>query len=200
MVERMLEVAGRLFARHRFHEVRMEDVCAEVGVGKGTLYRHFKDKEELYLALLRRAGEQINRRLEEALAPVAGTVARLTALVETVIAFFDEQPHLFDLVQRAEVLRSHDFPWKHTREEMIRRVTNLLRAAQEEGEFVVIDVELAALMLLGGLRSVIRFGPRPRPADLAQRIVTSFLDGAARAGKRSAAGPKRRNGAYQSAV
>ena len=36
-----------------------------------------------------------------------------------------------------------------------------------------------ALMLLGGLRSVVRLGKQPRPRDLAQRIVDDFLDGAA---------------------
>jgi hypothetical protein len=34
-------------------------------------------------------------------------------------------------------------------------------------------------MLMGGLRSVMRFGARPRPADLARRVVDSFLAGAA---------------------
>jgi AcrR family transcriptional regulator len=189
----MLEVAGRLFATHRYHEVRMEDICAEVGVGKGTLYRHFKDKEELYLALLRKAAEQIDQRIDEALAPVEGVVARLESLVETIVEFFDEQPHLFDLIQRAEVLRSQDFPWQHAREEMLQRVTGLFAEGRRKGEFVIADPDLAALMLLGGLRSVIRFGKHPRPADLARRVVANFLKGAA-------SGARRRNGAYQSAM
>jgi AcrR family transcriptional regulator len=200
VLDRMLEVAGRLFATHRYHEVRMDDICAEVGVGKGTLYRHFKDKEELYLALLRRAAEQINRRLEEALAPIKGVVAKLEVLVETVLGFFDDQPHLFDLIQRAEVLRGHDFPWKHAREEMLQRVNGLFDEARQKGEFVIADPELAALMLLGGLRSVIRFGKRPRPPDLARRLVANFLEGAARKEKRAGSGPRRRNGAYQPAM
>jgi hypothetical protein len=35
------------------------------------------------------------------------------------------------------------------------------------------------LLLGGGLRSVIRFGSQPRPADVVRRIVDCFLDGAA---------------------
>jgi len=38
--------------------------------------------------------------------------------------------------------------------------------------------ETAALMLLGGLRSVIRFAQPPRPPHLAEQIVDNFLDGA----------------------
>jgi AcrR family transcriptional regulator len=178
----------------------MDDICAEVGVGKGTLYRHFKDKEELYLALLRKAAGQINRRLDEALAPVEGVVAKLETLAATVIAFFDEQPHLFELIQRAEVLSSHDFPWKQAREEMRQRVLGLFAEARRKGEFVIGDPNLAALMLLGGLRSVFRFGRRPRPADLARRLVASFLAGAVRGEKPAAARPRRPNGAYEPVV
>ena len=53
--EKILAAAAQLFATHRFHEARMEDIAALAEVGKGTLYRYFKDKEELYLALLQRA-------------------------------------------------------------------------------------------------------------------------------------------------
>ena len=35
----------------------MEDIADLAEVGKGTLYRYFKDKEELYMALLSRVTE-----------------------------------------------------------------------------------------------------------------------------------------------
>ena len=38
-------------------------------------------------------------------------------------------------------------------------------------------------LFLGSLRSVVRFGTRPRPADLARRIIDVFLKGAAVSGK-----------------
>ena len=42
------------------------------------------------------------------------------------------------------------------------------------------DPDIMVPMLLGGLRSIIRFGDRPRPPDLARRIVKNFLEGAGR--------------------
>src|SRR5437870_11526186 len=98
----MLNAAARLFAAQRYHQVRMEDIAAEAGVGKGTLYRYFRDKEELYLALLARASTQILQRLEETIAHAAGARARLRAVVAGIVTFFDEQPHFLDLIQRAE--------------------------------------------------------------------------------------------------
>ena len=175
--DRMIDAAGRLFGTQRFHEVRMEDIAAEAEVGKGTIYRYFSDKEELYLALLARSSKQLLDRLEVDIGQVEGPRARLKVIVAAIIAFFDEQPHLLDLIQRAEVLRGPNFPWQKTRDQLLRLVLNLFEDARAQGEFVIRDPDLAVLMLLAGLRGVIRFGKRPRPRDLARRIVDAFLQG-----------------------
>jgi AcrR family transcriptional regulator len=179
-MDKMLDAAGRLFGSQRFHEVRMEDIAAEAEVGKGTLYRYFSDKEELYLMLLERSSRQFMERLRTEKAKAVDPQAQLQAVVAAVIAFFDEHPHLFDLIQRAEVLRRPDraSPWQETREELLRLLRELLQEGKRQGKFDIRDPELVALLLLGGLRSVIRFGDQPRPRDLAHRVVGAFLPAA----------------------
>lgn len=175
--EKILNVAVRLFATHRFHEARMEDISAAASVGKGTLYRYFKDKEELYLALLERASIQMEERLHAA---VEGTcpVRKLEAITATILNYFEENPHVFDLIQHAEALQRPDkpFPWK-ARWVSIELTTQVILEGQKAGLFRVEDPSLAVLMLLGGLRAVLRFGEKPRPANLVQRIVEDFLKG-----------------------
>jgi TetR/AcrR family fatty acid metabolism transcriptional regulator len=188
----MLEAAAALFGTQRFHEVRMEDIAAAAGVGKGTLYRYFSDKEDLYLALLERASKQMHDRLERAVGNAKSANAKLNTVIAAIISFFDEQPHLLSLIQREEVLRGPDFPWKKTRQEMLSLVTGLLEEGNANGEISARDPELVALLLLAGLRGVLRFGKRPRPRDLAQRIADIFLKGAAlepRSGKHPATNP-----------
>jgi AcrR family transcriptional regulator len=184
LVDRMLDTAARLFGAHRFHEVRMEDVAAEAEVSKGTLYRYFKDKEEMYLALLERASRNLVTLLERRLAQAEGAKARLIILADALIGYFDDQPHLLDLIQRAEVMRDTGagFPWQQARDATIRMVKGTFVEGERLGEFHVHDPEQAALMLLGGLRAIVRFGAQPRPDDLAERIVDDFLNGAARPG------------------
>src|SRR5262245_26612980 len=101
----MLAAAAQLFGTQRFHEVRMEDIAAEAGVGKGTLYRYFKDKEELYLALVSRSAQQFTQKLQEEISLAQGSRAQLLRVIAAIVRFFDDQPHLFDLIQRAEVLQ-----------------------------------------------------------------------------------------------
>jgi TetR/AcrR family fatty acid metabolism transcriptional regulator len=175
----MLQAAVALFGSQRFHEVRMEDIAAAAGVGKGTIYRYFSDKEDLYLALLDRASKQMRERLQKLDRLKEKPRAKLRAIVASIVEFFDEQPHLLSLIQRTEVTQGPTFSWQKVRDEMLGMVIDVLKAGKAQGEFSVQDPDLVALMLLAGLRGVIRFGKRPRPRDLAQRIVDIFLRGAA---------------------
>lgn len=181
--DKILVAAAQLFATHRFHEARMEDIAALAEVGKGTLYRYFHDKDELYLALLQRASEGLEERLATCAAAAGAPREQLVGVVAALIAYFDEHPHLFDLIQHAEVMQrsSLHFSWQQARTRTILVVKELLAAGTAAGLFAVDDLDLAALMLLGGIRAVLRFSARPRPADLAERIVAGFLDGHAAA-------------------
>jgi AcrR family transcriptional regulator len=180
--EKILCGAARLFATHRFHEARMEDIAAAAEVGKGTLYRYFKDKEELYLALLDRASQGLTERMTAGMAAADGPRARLEAMVAAIIAFFDDNPFLLDLITHAEALQRPEgaFPWQEVRQANIERMHAILVEGEAAGEWSIRDHELSTLLFLASLRGVLRFARPPRPPDLARRIVEDFLHGADR--------------------
>jgi AcrR family transcriptional regulator len=192
--DKIVKAAARLFGTQRFHEVRMEDVADAADVGKGTLYRYFRDKEELYAGLLEHALEEFQERIRQEVARESGTLQRLEALVSAIIAYFDEHPHLMGLIQRGELSHVGDKPfvWSYTRVGVLRQMMDLFEEARLHGEFEVHDPELTAMMLLGGIRTVIRAGVKPRPHDLPARIVENLLWGATTPGRRGAQQPCRR--------
>lgn len=55
--ERLVDSALALFQREGFHAAGVDRILAEAGVAKMTLYNHFRSKEELVLAALRRRQE-----------------------------------------------------------------------------------------------------------------------------------------------
>jgi AcrR family transcriptional regulator len=156
----------------------MEDIAAEAVVGKGTLYRYFADKDELYLALLNRASRQYLALIDAEIARATTPRDKLRALVAAGFSFFDDQPHLAPLIQRAEVTHANS-PWQPTRDAVTARIVALLTEARAAGAFTVADPDTAALMLLGGLRSVHLFGRKPRPRNLADRLISGWLYGVA---------------------
>jgi AcrR family transcriptional regulator len=57
--ELIVGVAMRHFAEHGYRGARVEDIAAEVGVAKGTVFLHFGNKEGLFLAAFERAVREL---------------------------------------------------------------------------------------------------------------------------------------------
>ena len=120
-------------------------------------------------------------------------ISKLEALVETFLTFHEDQPHVFDLIQHAEALSrpDQDFPWQKTRTLAVGMVRAVLEEGQARGVFHFAELNTALMLLLGGIRGIIRFGDKPRPANLARKVVELFLHGVVRPGPCS---PAAKNG------
>ncbi len=46
----ILDAAASVFARRPFHEVLIDEIASDAGIGKGTIYRYFETKDDLYFA------------------------------------------------------------------------------------------------------------------------------------------------------
>jgi len=51
---RILETAAELLLRHGYRRVTIDDVAAGAGIGKGTIYLHWKSREELFTTVFER--------------------------------------------------------------------------------------------------------------------------------------------------
>jgi AcrR family transcriptional regulator len=62
--DQIVEVAMRHFAEQGYRGARVEDIAAEVGIAKGTVFLHFGSKEGLFLAAYQRAVDELPAWLE----------------------------------------------------------------------------------------------------------------------------------------
>ena len=87
------EAALACFGRYGYHQTTMDQVAAESGLSKGTLYWHFRSKQALFLALFRHLMDQLAERWE---AMVRREPGGATAKLEASLAFFrqDVEPLL----------------------------------------------------------------------------------------------------------
>ncbi|MDI9243606.1 TetR family transcriptional regulator [Marinobacter sp. CHS3-4] len=53
--QQILDAAEALFLAHRYHGLTLADVARETGLTKAALYRYFRSKELLFIAVYRRA-------------------------------------------------------------------------------------------------------------------------------------------------
>jgi AcrR family transcriptional regulator len=50
--DRIIDQAANLFAQRRYDQVTLDELTQILGIGKGTLYRYFTNKEQLYAEIL----------------------------------------------------------------------------------------------------------------------------------------------------
>jgi len=63
--DRILDSAQRLIQTRSFHGFSFQDIADEVGVRKASLYHHFESKDDIALAVLERAADWVNARMQK---------------------------------------------------------------------------------------------------------------------------------------
>ncbi len=78
--ERILDAATALLVRYGYRKTTIDDVAQEAGVGKGTIYLHWKDKNELFRTAIWREQQRYSEELQQRIAadPQGGLLHRIT--------------------------------------------------------------------------------------------------------------------------
>ena len=157
--ERIMQAAARIFANRRFHEVTLEEVAQAARVGKGTIYLHFRDKDDLFFETATWGFDALCEVLRGQVPDDAPFRERLLGACERICAFFEKRRPLFRLMhgQDGRVIGSHhelQQRWTVKRAHLIAAVTAILDEGVAKGEIrgdVPADVQ--AVYLLGMLRT-----------------------------------------------
>ena len=92
--EQLVDTALDLFYRRGFNATGIDKVLAEAGVAKMTLYNHFKSKDELILAVLRRRDERFRNWLMRFVEERAETAReRMLAVFDAHDAWFKQRDY-----------------------------------------------------------------------------------------------------------
>ena len=139
--DKILDVAEDLFARRGFAGVGMREVADRVGLGKSSLFHHFRGKTQLYFEVLARVLDRIRVRLEPALRPDVGPLERLDRGLGALIDALAEHPATARLLLRA-LFEDDEFPAEpgpeaeraeRILEDTLESIRRVLREGMEQG-------------------------------------------------------------------
>ena len=78
--DRILDAAAELMLRWGYNKTTIDDIARYAGVAKGTIYLHWKTREDLFLALMRREYARLVKDIQQRIAndPEGGTLQGIT--------------------------------------------------------------------------------------------------------------------------
>jgi AcrR family transcriptional regulator len=99
--EMILEVATKIFARRGYRNTDVQEIADELGIGKGTIYRAFGTKEELFFATVDYGMVKLNESMRDHKVQAAKTPDspdNMEQGILTFLSFFDAHPDLIELL------------------------------------------------------------------------------------------------------
>jgi AcrR family transcriptional regulator len=159
--DKILQAALVCFAQKGYHQTSMDDIVAQSELSKGTLYWHFKSKQELFLALLEWFMLEFDQEVTQAWAEEMPAADKLRAMVRVSLDSSEQIIPFFKIFL--------DF-WARTMEDtqilllfsqMITEFQNQLTAVIEagiaSGEFRPVNARPLALAMFGMLDALLLY-------------------------------------------
>lgn len=152
--QEILRAAGRVFARKDYHRVTMQEVAEEAQVGKGTLYRYYKSKDDLYFSIIRIGLDALEGYLRHEASKASGDVDKLKRVIAGTLFFFEKnRPFVKVFLQEEVRLRDQgEHPCLAAQAKLVRLTEEMIEQGQEAGVFRRADVPLTAALLIGMLK------------------------------------------------
>ena len=186
----ILDAANRLLARYGYRKMTVDDLAQEAGIGKGTVYLHFKSKEDVVLSHVSRIARRTVDRLEAIAQTDAAPAEKIEQMLLARVLFrFDSVQHYTESI--SEVLRELRVGLIERRarhfEEEAKVFAVVLKEGQRAGVFAAQPPLPVARALVAATNSMLPFnlstqelGKRHEVEQATKRIAQLLLHGLGR--------------------
>jgi AcrR family transcriptional regulator len=158
--EGILDATDHLLARYGYKKMTIDDLAKEAGIGKGSIYLHFRSKEQVVYSHIDRVIARLLERLERIAQSRRAPADKLREMILLRVMFrFDSVQHfpesLSDMFRdlRPEIHRRRE---NHFKEEA-RLVSAVLKEGQKSGTFRRGDCIAFAHAILAATNSFLPF-------------------------------------------
>ncbi|TET32200.1 MAG: TetR/AcrR family transcriptional regulator [Planctomycetota bacterium] len=156
--KQIMQAAEALCTSRRFHEITLDEVAHAARVGKGTIYRYFEDKDDLFFQVVTSGLDELCELLSQKVPGDAPFQNQLLSVCKQITDFFSSRRQLFRMMQ-AEDGRMPWFKgdvkkrWMERHEKLNAALGSIISIGVKEGE---IRDDIPPDILAEFLRSMLR--------------------------------------------
>lgn len=183
--QRILNAAASLFAEYGFHETPIDRIAELANVAKGSIYYHFRGKDDLLAQLVEDGFSLIRKAVEHPVGVVSQPQQRLKQLIRSHFRLLVEYYDLARVIFH-DARPSLDPDALARIDDAQRRyqsfLEDLIASGVQAGVFRDLDPKVVAAMLSGGLMAAAgvylsQNGGDGAPEESAERAAEIFLRG-----------------------
>ncbi len=173
--QRIRRAAAELFATRPYHEVLLSDVAAAAGVGKGTIYVYFENKDSLYLSVYLEEFVALVDALDASADAAPDAPEALRQVVQQLVAHIFGSPHVSELLRNVGAPGALT-PFREQHGRLTALIAKVIRRGVEAGRFQDPRPDLTAVYLPGIVRSALLYGPQGLTAvEVSEHLVGLLL-------------------------
>jgi AcrR family transcriptional regulator len=181
--EQVVEVARRLFGERGTTDVSMDEIAAEAGVSRSTIYVYFANRDELLRACLKGMHDQLLERIASAWDRDTEPVHRLEQLIQGMLERIDDSPAFFGLAMTTQGMFAHGSEAVGTELAAIglniaRLLRDLFVEGVASGTFRDLDPDVAVKLIgqqIYGAMAVRAGEVVPQPASVEADTICEFI-------------------------
>lgn len=150
--QKILTAAAQLFIQQGYHGLAMRQIAEVVGVSKAALYYHFRDKEELFLAILAGYLDDMETLIDRVQAEGGTSRELIQRLVRRILNQPAEQRAVIrlasqEMAQLQPAVRESFNQTYHAK--FLNKIRAIFQTGMERGELRPLDPGLATWTFLG---------------------------------------------------
>lgn len=173
----ILDKALEVFTEKDYQHATVDEIADRAEIGKGTVYRYFKNKEELFLELLESAAELRRRTILENIQINEDLRGKLGRFVMSLLRFTKSQPQMFRLLTCEVGAAQSDFSQKVSRIQNEHQgiIVQILTDGVRQNKFREINPLIASVYLCKLIEGALQIF-ESEPNYTVDQIVLTMLD------------------------
>ncbi|MDD3732871.1 MAG: TetR/AcrR family transcriptional regulator [candidate division Zixibacteria bacterium] len=174
-VTAIMESAQTLFARNGYNKTTVDEIARQADVAKGTLYKYFRSKNDVFKAVVVRENNQINHYIMEAVNKADSPIKKIRALLDVKIRELRKAVTFYrvtrdvaqELWPRMDAVRTDFLNWERN------LLKDILNEGIKAGRFKIDKPEMAANVMAIVFKSLeLEWVMEQKPSQLQPEVDT----------------------------